>query len=167
MTDKEFWKKKYAHSWENATKRVHKVIDALKAKGIKAEPHGFLATSKEYSKESPEEKGAPDLIIPSVEVFVEVTGPDKAVSKDADLWIRWDKFKYAENHPEKEIWVAHILESENDLIRFLKLGKGVKERYEEIKIRIRGAQETYRSIPAGYSNLFSFEKFCNYIKAKQ
>jgi len=165
MTDKEYWKKKYAHSWGNAARRVKKVISALGDEDIEAEEHGFLATSTEYSKESPKEKGAPDLIISSVEIFVEVTGPDKAMDKDEDLWIRWDKFEYAENHPKQEVWVAHILESADDLIRFLKLGPGVKENYTEITPTIRGAVERYRAVPANDASLFSFKKFCAHVKA--
>ena len=164
MIDREFWKKKYAHTWKNAKRRVLKVIEVLEDRGIKAKPCGFFATSTEYVKESPEEKGEPDLIIPSVENFVEVTGPDKPVSKEADLWIREDKFEYAENHPEKEIWVAHILESEDNLIRFLRLGGEAKERYTLIHPTIRGTPETYRSIPADDPNLYSLKRFCGHIK---
>ena len=161
MIDKEFWKKKYGHSWKNAKRRVEKVIEALESEGIDVEESGFLARSTEYSKKSPKERGAPDLKVSSVEVYIEVTGPDKAISATNDLWIRWDKFIYAENHPEKEIWVIHILESEDDLMKALKLGRGVKERYSLIHPLIRGTRETYRSIPANDSNLFSFDNFCS------
>lgn len=164
MIDKEFWKKIYEPSWPNAVKRVQKVIDALKLQGILAEAHGFLSLSAEYTPESPSEKGSPDLKISSTEIYVEVTGPDKPLNSEDDLWIRWDKFEYAENHPEKEIWIAHILESESNMIRFLKLGRGVKERYSEIHPRIKGPMETYRSIPANDANLLSLTQFCEYIK---
>jgi hypothetical protein len=170
MEDKEFWKKRYGASWPNAVRRVEKVINAFKSKGIKAVPHGFLPLSTEYVKESPEEKGDPDLKIltckETKEIYVEVTGPDIAISKTDDLWIRWDKFIYAENHPEKEIWVVHILESEDDLMRVLKLGSGIKERYELIHPTIRGTVESYRSIPVDDPNVFSFGNFCKYLQKK-
>ncbi len=133
---------------------------------IKAEAFGFQALSEEYTPESPEEKGDPDLKIASVEIYIEVTGPDKAIGIKDDLWIRWDKFIYAENHPEKEIWVAHILESSGDLIRFLKLGPGVKEKYKVTTPIIRGTKETFRSIPANDKDLFTLDKFCLLIKGK-
>lgn len=161
MTD---WKKIYGPDWPSGKRKVQKVIDALSTLGIKAEAYGFMSLSTEYTPEHPPEKGAPDLKIVSVEIYVEVTGPNISMSPQNDLWIRWDKFQYAEKHPEKEIWVAHILESENDLIRFLKLGDGVKEKYEEIHPRLKGPEETYRSIPATDPNLFSLENFCKHIK---
>ncbi len=170
MKDKEFWKKKYGHSWKNAVRRVDKVIYAFKSKGIKAVEYGFLSRSTEYVEESPEEKGEPDLEIlyytRTTGIYVEVTGPDKPLSEAADLWIRWDKFAYSENHPEKEIWVVHILESENDLMRAVKLGPGIKDKYAIIHPIIRGTMEKYRSIPANDPNLFSFSKFCRYLKNK-
>jgi hypothetical protein len=158
------WKKIYGPDWPSGKRKVQKVIDALGAHDIKAEAHGFMPLSTEYTPENPLEKGAPDLKIVSVEIYVEVTGPNIPMSPQVGLWIRWDKFKYAEDHPEKEIWVAHILESENDLIRFLKLGSGVKERYEEIHPTPRQVIETYRTVPANDPHLFSLAQFCDYIK---
>lgn len=141
-------------------------MDALKEQGIETEEYGFGALSTDYIKESPKEKGAPDLKITGTEIYIEVTGPDKRLDPEADLWVRWDKFEYAENHPEKEIWVAHILESEDDLIRVLKLGAGVKERYKEIFPEINGIKERYRQIPASDSNIYPFDRFCEYIKSR-
>lgn len=163
MTD---WKKIYGRDWPSGKRKVLKVIGALNAHGIEAKPHGFMSDSVEYTPEHPPEKGAPDLKIVSVEIYVEVTGPNIPMSPQDDLWIRWDKFRYAEKHTEKEIWVAHILESESDLIRLLKLGTGVKEKYEEIHPRLKGPEEIYRSVPATDPSLFSLEQFCNYIKKR-
>ena len=167
--DKQFWKKKY--SWSGGVNRVKKVIEALKVKGIEAKPFSDDALSEKFIEETEHEKGEPDLKIKVGDneeaVLLEVTGPDISMSRDKPLWFRPDKFEYAERHADKEIWGAHILESEGDLVRLIKFEKGVKDKYKTIHPNIRGTTETYKEIPADDQNIVSFDEFCEKIKEKQ
>jgi len=160
--DTEYWKKKYAGKWEEGKARGEKIISLVEEDGIKIESHGFLAESTEYSKESPNEKGIPDYKVKDTNVLLETTGTKHARPPN-DVWIRDDKFEYAENHPESDCWVGHIIE-EPELVRFIKLEN--KEKYPIEVRQIRGVDERFRIIPDGNSALKTLDEFKSHLKSK-
>lgn len=169
--DPKFWKDKYNKGqWVGGVRRVKKVMEALKSKGIDVEPYSDDALSTEYIDTTKHEKGEPDLKIKVGDneegILLEVTGPDINIPKEAGLWFRPDKFEFAENHPDKEVWGAHVIEGQ-DLTRFVKFEKGTKDKYNIVNPPIRGTIETFKEIPANDSDLISFEDFCNYVKNKK
>jgi len=161
--DKEYWKKLYKDDWPAGSRRVKKIGELLESCGFNVEPYGFMPDSSEYSKESPKEKGIPDLKISlsKLDVLLEVTGTIRSRGID-DVWIRDDKFEYAENHPDQDCWVGHILEDSN-LIRFMKLENKTKYPLREIQLKV---MEKYRVVPDGDSVLKTPEEFKSYLKSK-
>jgi len=160
--DKEYWKKIYAGKWEEGVNRGKKIISFVEPDGFEFEAHGFLAESTEYSKESPIEKGIPDYKVKDTNVLLETTGTKHARLPN-DVWIRNDKFEYAENHPDSDCWLGHIIE-EPELVRFMKLEN--KEKYP-IKVKqIRGVDERFRIIPDGDPALKTLDEFKSHLKSK-
>jgi len=165
MIDKEFWKKRYNKGqWEDGARRSNTIIDLIRSWGFECEEYGFLATSTEYVKESPKERGKPDWKIKINEnksILLETTGTKQARGKN-DVWIRNDKFEFAENHIDLECWAGHIIEDIR-LIRFLKL-EG-KDRFPLEEREIRRTIEHFRIIPDGDSSLISQNDFKEYIES--
>jgi hypothetical protein len=164
MEDSEFWKRHYKDKWKEGNQRSKKIIDLINSWGFRSEEFGFLATSEEYVKESPDEKGKPDwkiIVNQEKNIFLETTGTIKSRGKD-DVWIRNDKFEFAENHPELECWAGHIIEDKG-LIRFLKLEK--KERFPLEERIIRDTTERFRIIPDGNHSLLSIDDFKTYLES--
>jgi hypothetical protein len=165
--DTEYWKRIYQNKWSDGKRRAEIVKELIEIWGFKVEPFGFHPTSTEYFKISPDEKGKPDLQIivnDGIKLPLEVTGT-KASRGEDDIWIRNDKFEYAEKHPKLECWVAHVLENK-ELIRFIKLVN--KDKFPLRKIQI-SVMETYRVIPESATEIVSaenFEKYLNSLRKK-
>ena len=164
MSDPEYWKKLYEGKWEAGSRRVKTVGELIQSYGYEVDTHGFMADSDIYSKDSPVEKGIPDLEVTKNKkriCLLEVTGTEKM--SGSGIWVRPDKFEYAANHTEDDCWLGHIEES-SGLIRFLKLEK--PDQYETIYPTIRGTRETYKTIPEDSPNLIEPEKFKEYLDLK-
>ena len=165
--DPAYWKEAYKDGqWKGGVRRVKAVLEALQAKGIKVAPFADDALSEEYIDNTAHEKGESDLKITkesNAEVLLEVTGPEIKIPETSALWFRPDKFDYAVNHSDKEVWGAHILEY-SKLIRFVKFSKEIKDKYPIVTPLIRGRTERFVEIPANSEDIISFEKFCEHVK---
>ncbi len=162
--DKEYWKKLYQGKWEDGKRRAEKIINLIETWGFSVEGFGFLPDSTEYQKESPDEKGKPDwkiIIMQDRFILLETTGTVRSRGKN-DVWLRNDKFEFAENHPEEECWAGHIIE-ESNIIRFMKIEN--KEKYSFEEREIRGAIERFRIIPENSLLLISPEQFKKYLQS--
>jgi hypothetical protein len=166
--DKEYWKKIYQPKWTNGKRRAETIKTLIELWDFKVEPFGFLPTSTDYVKNSPDEKGKPDWLIivtDKCKIPLEVTGTKYSRGAD-DIWIRNDKFEYAEKHQELECWVGHVLESK-ELVRFIKFEN--KDKYPLENREINGNMETYRIIPEDETSITSaenFEKYLNSLRKK-
>lgn len=163
--DKEYWKKLYKNKWADGARRAKVIASLIESWGFKVEPYGFLPTSTQYVKTSPDEKGKPDWMIIVVPdkyyIPLETTGTAYSRGLD-DVWIRNDKFEFAERHGELECWAGHIVESKK-LVRFIKLVN--KEKFPLETRVIRGIEETYRIIPEDASELIDEDDFKLYLES--
>lgn len=162
MSDPNFWKDQYSHTWQRASARETAIIERIKREtGRAVSPCGLGAGSDEYLSGTAAsrgyEKGSADLQVLGTNIYLEVTGPQsKAVVLTAPLWIRPDKLQNARTHyPDHETWVIHWLERDGTLRVicldgefFRLLEKGA---FKTATPLIRGARETYIEIPANSS----------------
>lgn len=113
-------------------------------------------------------KGDADMTVESTNISLEVTRPNIPVPSTAPLWIRPDKIKNAKLHfPEKDTWVVHCIE--RTTIRVIRLDaefftKYQRGQYKIVNPRIRGAMETYVSIPHDDVSVKGFEVLIDHIK---
>ena len=164
--DPTFWKDLYKELWGAGANRVEIVIKLLDEEKIDISANADDALSEEYIFETEHEKGEADLKVNNTNILIEVTGTNvPSVKPEYGLWFRPDKFGYAENHPESEVWAVHVLDHK-EVIRAIKLEKGSKDRYKTVHPRIRGVLETYKEVPANDEYLLSFEDFCEYLKKR-
>jgi len=164
--DPTFWKDRYNDGqWKGGVRRVKKVIAALQEKGLDATPYADDALSEEYIKATSHERGEPDVKIAFKDriVLLEVTGPDINIPATSGLWFRPDKLEYAENHPELEVWGAHIIEGPPALIRFIQFTPGMNKKYPTVRPTIRGTTETFKEIPANDTNILTLQQFCDQV----
>lgn len=165
MADREFWKRIYRNKFPHGQRRARAIAELIRSWGFSFEEFGFLADSVEYDPSSPDEKGKPDWkiwIAPNRKfILLETTGTEYSRAPH-DLWIRNDKFEFAERHPDFECWAGHIVESKK-LIRFIKLEN--KEKYPLQYRAIEGNQEKFRIIPENISEVLSEEQFRIYINS--
>lgn len=99
-------------------------------------------------------------------IRLEVTGTDSPhVPLQAPLWILEGKACYADEHPDEDIFLLHVLNSpklKRPIIRVLK-GLGLRDRYPvEIK-RPYGAAERYLVIPVTASEIMREEVFFRWL----
>jgi len=150
--------------WNDGIRRAEKVARLVRSFGYDIGEYGFLASSDVYSKESPNERGIPDLEVCKNNkriCLLEVTGTSRNMRDD--IWIRPDKFDYARNHPETDCYLAHV-EEINNIIRFLKLEHA--ERFTLITPKIRGVQEKYISVPINDLSILNEGDFEKKLKLK-
>jgi len=123
-----FWKEKYQRKWEEEKTRIIAVIEKIKkyfpGQQLKFEIFGFGANTNQMIKHHPIEKGIPDVIIIYEKngfnygvALLEITGTQK-MKKTDDIWIRPDKFEFAKNHPNLDVFIAHYI-NDIDLLRFI------------------------------------------------
>jgi hypothetical protein len=115
------------------------------------------------------QKGDADYSVKGYPVHIEMTGPlVSSVREDADLWIRPDKIANARSHlPEHTIVVHHL--PRTNLLRavfldgtfFAALDSGA---FPIVRPGIRGAVETYNSIPATHPVVRSWGDFVGFLK---
>lgn len=162
MSNNEYWKQIYKNKWIEGKKRADYLKSMLEAWNFKVEPFGFMPSSTAYSKDNPDEPGKPDwkVILPGKEILLEVTGT-KNSRDNFDVWIRNDKFLYAENHREYECWLGHVVDR-NRLVRFFKIENRAFYPYREMLID--GIEERYRVIDELSSRLLYSDEFRLYLK---
>jgi hypothetical protein len=146
------WKNAYQDKWIEGFNRESFVKQFFEEKGFIVEENGFQAMSTSYSFNYPDEPGIPDLKIinplTNKAIYVEVTGTTNL--NDFDLiWIRPDKIEYARNHPELQIFLAHVVDKKQ-LLRFIFLTNVKLLTLTKIQPIIRGNRETYYTIKPKY-----------------
>ncbi len=161
MSDEDFWKKRYQHTWERSDQRERAIIERVREESGKlAVAAGLGASSTEYLSGSAAsrgyERGGADLQIADTDIYLEVTGPQTpAVPFTAPLWVRPDKIDNAREHyPEHETWVVHWLEKDGTL-RVIKLDQDFFDELDQgafpiVNPWIRGTRETFYEIPADH-----------------
>ncbi len=159
------WKKLYREKWPDGKRRAEKILSIFPVHKFKIEPFGFMTDSIEYSDKHPDEPGIPDYKITILKndysFLLETTGTQYPQKNDPRfLWIRNDKFEYAENHKNLDCWLAHIIESYN-LIGFFKLEN--KEKYVYQEKFIRGIRENFRIIRYNNEKVLYPREFLDYL----
>jgi len=158
------WKSAYNGRWKDGKNRAEKIIDQLPHELYNIKPYGFLTNSIEYSKDYPTENGIPDyevtILKNNFRFLLETTGT-KSYRENIDVWVRNDKFEFAERHQEIECWVGHIIEDEN-LVRFFKLE--AKEDFNLESRMIRGLEERFRIIPSSSKKLLNSNEFLDHLE---
>lgn len=143
--DNFYWKQAYgADSWEKEKVRLNKVKNLIEniSPEIEAMTVGFGADSTAFIERHPEMAGAPDLEVKLrhedvVLLLVEVTGTESM--RGDCYWVRPDKLKYADLHPDKDIWV--ILHYAKPVEKFVFIKPTSGKAYKYASITIRGADE--------------------------
>ncbi len=166
--DKEYWKKAYKDIWPVSTEREKTVRTILESAEFIVTPFGFEAESDNYNAESPDEKGKPDYkveIDSDAHILLEITGTNIAsVTEQSAIWIRPDKFAWADKHSVEECWFAHVLDKKG-IIRFGRLTNG--KQFPIIHPMIRGKVETYHEIDVTKMELLSLKQFIEYLTKKR
>lgn len=159
MTDADFWKRRYRHAWNTASRREQVIMERIReATGRAVVPTGLGAGSTAYLPGTAQsrgyERGGADLQVVDSNVYLEVTGPQSPhVLSTAPLWLRPDKIANARaHHPAHETWLVHWLERDGTL-RVIHLDDAFFGAVDQRTLRtvtpaIRGTPETYVEIPA-------------------
>ena len=169
--EKFHWKLEYQKqaAWEKEQKRLRVVTHYIQRLDprLQVTTTGFGADTTALILEHPPESGRPDI-----EVFaplradplmlIEVTGTERM--RGTTYWVRPDKLRYAQNHPELDVWVIlHYAESEEKLV-FIKPRRGVEYRPTEKKIR--GSTERYVEFTRQHAEVKSRVQFEGYLTGK-
>lgn len=175
MSDPNFWKDQYQHSWSQSQQKEHMIARRIEAEtGHNVVPIGLGAGSDQYlpgtAKAQGFERGGADLQIDGTNIVLEVTGPlSKRVGPQSPLWLRPDKVSSARaHHPDLETWVIHHL-AQNGLMRVICLNDDFF-RYQDMGVfpmvqpTIRGARETYLEIPSNHSVIQPWQALINRLK---
>lgn len=98
-------------------------------------------------------------------IRLEVTGTSANVPLQDPLWILEGKARYADEHPEEDIYIVHVLNPprlKRPLIRVIP-ARGLRERYRaEIK-RPYGAAERYLVLPVTAPEIMREEVFFDWL----
>jgi hypothetical protein len=174
--DKNYWKEHYAGSWKKASEKEEFIRKQIKeATNLAIINYGLGAGSSDFIEgnaiDNQKKKGDADLYIKDRNYFIEVTGPNVPVFKDAPLWFRPDKIQnaYDKYIVDNKVQSA-IVHLQNDKgtatqqIRVLIMDdefftKWKEKKYSIIKPSFNGKEETYYSIPATDNSLISFNEF--------
>ncbi len=139
------WKRQYGpQSWKREQvrlERAQQVIEMVSPQ-LRTEIVGFGAGSDELIEEHPEESGSPDIdvhINQELLMKVEVTGTE--YRRGIDYWVRPDKLRYAQKHPEIEVWIMLVYHLPKEHIVVIRPERG--KRYEVETKTIRGSDELY------------------------
>jgi len=171
--DVRYWRNKYKAIWRISTTREKAVLAIIKYADFRdAELADHKPSINEYITGLPgdvgNEKEEPDITIPSVGVWVEVTGTDKKVQPDDDLWIRTGDLANANKHLERDTWIVHSLDREG-LLRPVHLTENTINRLLKIplkEVRIRGTRARYTSISSNDDIVKEFTDLLGYLKSK-
>lgn len=102
-------------------------------------------------------------------IRLEVTGTDSPnVPLQAPLWILEGKARYAEEHPDEEIYIVHVLDTprlKRPIIRAMR-AKGLIGRYPVEVKRPYGAPERYLVVPVTAPEIMREEVFLRLLKER-
>lgn len=160
------WKHAYNNgSWEREKIRINIVKDYIQSLRNDLDIHtvGFGADSTEIIYQHPEEQGSPDLdvLINNQQVAkIEVTGSE--FKRGTDYWIRPDKIKYIQEHPNENIWIILHYQNPSEMI-FIKID--IQKKYIARKINIRGNEEQYVIFNPESAELKSQKEFIDEVQS--
>lgn len=155
-----FWKQAYGKkSWEREKVRLEKVKELVLSisSNLVIKETGFGAGKTEFLAEHPDESGSPDLTVykDKMEImFIEVTGTE--FKRASDYWVRPDKIKYFQNHPEKNIWIILYF---NSLEQFIFIRPNSDQQYEYSEEIINEATEHFVKFNDDSSEVKNQEQF--------
>ena len=178
--DNHYWKEAYKESWDASSMKEQFIKSIIeKETGLIVKEIGLGAGSSEFiagnAKENQHEKGDADLYIEEIDTYIEVTGPNIPMNKNATLWFRPDKLNNTYIKTKNNIGKLHILihvqelkETSDKLIRCIILDKvfferGKNKEFAKVTPTIRGRQEKYIEIPSDDKSLIAFEDLILYI----
>lgn len=102
-------------------------------------------------------------------IRLEVTGTDSPnVPLQAPLWILEGKARYAEEHPDEDIYIVHVLDTprlKRPIIRALP-ARGLLGRYPVEVKRPYGAPERYLVVPVTAPEIMREEVFLRLLKER-
>jgi len=163
-----FWKNAYGQkAWEEEKKRLERVKGWIKTylPSVQVKTLGFGAESTEFIAEHPGEKGDPDLSLAfggREVIALEVSGT--GTQRGQDFWVRPDKLKYAQNHPERDVWI--VLHYRKPKERFVWIKPDLSKNYEDKERVIRGVSERYVIFDNNSEEVKSSAEFSNYVAQK-
>jgi hypothetical protein len=163
-----FWKKAYGEkAWKEEKERLQRVAGWVKRylPFVQVTPVGFGAASTELIPEHSSEKGSPDLSLSHKGrevIALEVSGTD--IQRGQDFWVRPDKLEYAQNHPERDVWI--VLHYRKPRERFIWIKPNLSKEYEYQEKEIREAVERYVVFDDTSEEVKSSEEFSKYVKQK-
>jgi hypothetical protein len=157
-------------SWEREKIRISRVILWFKKyiPEVEVSVIGFGAEHTEEILFHPDESGKPDLLISDKDtkieiLMLEVTGTE--TMRGEGYWIRPDKLKYAQNHVDKDVWIA--LHYRNPKERIIWIKPNVNTLLKKIEdVNIRGATEKYVIFKDSDEEVKSSYEFKEYICKK-
>jgi len=167
MTDFDYWKHRYSHTWDQSSRRENNISLCIKQlTGFTVVKVGLGAGSSDFIPGPAMihglAKGEADLQVEGTNIFLEVTGPlVKSVTPEKPIWVRPDKLDAARNHQDHETWILHHLPY-NELVRVINLDSqfwSALDRGEFIIVQpiIRGVMEKYYEIPASHHCVQPFD----------
>jgi hypothetical protein len=174
--DNHYWKDAYKESWDASSKKEQFIKSIIeKETGLTVIEIGLGAGSSEFivgnAKENHHEKGDADLYIKEIDAYIEVTGPNIPMFKNATLWFRPDKlnntYKKIINNIGKLHVLIHVQEVKNTsdkLIRCIILDnaffeRGKNKEFVLVTPTIRGRQEKYIEIASDDKALINIDDF--------
>lgn len=178
--DSDYWKNEYKEFWNLSSARENALKEIIENEtNLKVESYGFGVGSTKFfhgsALENGFEKGQPDLILPELDICIEVTGPlTKNVKPGADLWFRPDKISFAMLHRyDCNEFFASNFES-TDQWYILHFNDEMMTRYEKdcknhaifrkVTTKIRGRTENFVAIKSNDQSIGSLDVFLYYLK---
>jgi hypothetical protein len=177
MSDPDFWKRPYERTWKESSARETAIAEYIEScTGTRVVTAGLGAGSDEFlagsSASHGYSKGDADLLLPAINLQIEVTGPlTESDNADDAIWLRPDKLKNAyrkaTGSSRTEIWVVHCL-GQRGLRRAIHLDpsfyrSAVRGEFEKVRPTIRGNRECYVAIPAEHACVKQLDALVDYI----
>lgn len=175
-TDKHYWKEAYKEFWDVASSKEKAIKNLIETQtGFEVIEVGLGAGTTTYisgdASDNDLSKGDADLYIPEKDCYIEVTGPNIAMSFHSPLWIRPDKFqntarKIKEGKGKLHV-VFHVLTEKGTdkiKIRVINLNRTffhcLKNRqFKIVHPLIRGREEKYVELPPEHEVILTVDDF--------
>lgn len=162
------FKHQYQNTWEQEKVRIDRVCKLIHYlnPGVETRVTGFGADTTEMIKAHPDEAGKPDIEVWRKEgsrllMRVEVTGTERM--RGDDFWIRPDKLKYCQNHPEQNVWI--ILHYAQPKERFVLVKPDGRKQYPYKVVNIRGTDEYYVSFTTQDAEVRTRQQFSTHLQS--
>ncbi len=165
-----YWKHTYGKlAWEKEKVRLEKVVSLIKSLDLRivVDVVGFGAQSNEFISGHPEESGKPDIEVRTkagqdLVLLVEVSGTE--ARRANDYWVRPDKMKYAQSHPDQDVWI--VLHFQKPKEKFVFIKPDLQKKYKFSNVTIKEAEEHYVKFTDSDSEIVSEQVFAQHLKAK-